>query len=348
MRRTTSLSRSRSATRRRPTPPSPRRGMWSRCELESNRVTANAIEPRAAIGEYHRGRATLHAPYHLAESARQPLAARRQRPEDPGDQAARDLARCRRRLRHEVRRLSGGWAGAVGVAPCRPAGEMDVDALGSVARRYPRPRSGRARGACARRPAARFWGCASTRCTRSVRTSSARPWSCRLFALKLAPGVYQMPALHAVGKGVFTNTGPRASLSRRRAAGGDLSDRAAARPRRRASSASIRSRSGGAISFRPPPCRTRPATGTTYDSGDFAHVMDECLKLADWNGFAQARRRSRRRTASCAAAASAISWKKPRCSTIAWSCASIRAAWSRSSPAPIRTARATPPSTRRW
>src|SRR5581483_6816935 len=26
-------------------------------------------------------------------------------------------------------------------------------------------------------------------------------------------------------------------------------------------------------------------TGITYDSGDFVHVMDECLQLADWNGF---------------------------------------------------------------
>jgi carbon-monoxide dehydrogenase large subunit len=26
-------------------------------------------------------------------------------------------------------------------------------------------------------------------------------------------------------------------------------------------------------------------TGITYDSGDFVHVMDECLKLADWDGF---------------------------------------------------------------
>jgi len=33
-------------------------------------------------------------------------------------------------------------------------------------------------------------------------------------------------------------------------------------------------------------------TGITYDSGDFVHVMDECLKLADWEGF------SKRATAS--------------------------------------------------
>ena len=35
----------------------------------------------------------------------------------------------------------------------------------------------------------------------------------------------------------------------------------------------------------------KTGTNTTYDSGDFAHVMDECLKLADWDGLRQARRR---------------------------------------------------------
>ena len=29
----------------------------------------------------------------------------------------------------------------------------------------------------------------------------------------------------------------------------------------------------------------KTATDIAYDSGDFAQVMDECLKLADWNGF---------------------------------------------------------------
>ena len=53
-----------------------------------------------------------------------------------------------------------------------------------------------------------------------------------LFAMRLAPGVYQMPAVHAIGKAVFTNTIPHGALSRRRPARGDLSDRAIARPRR--------------------------------------------------------------------------------------------------------------------
>ena len=30
-----------------------------------------------------------------------------------------------------------------------------------------------------------------------------------------------------------------------------------------------------------------PHSGMTYDSGDFTQVMDECLKLADWNGYAK-------------------------------------------------------------
>ena len=36
-------------------------------------------------------------------------------------------------------------------------------------------------------------------------------------------------------------------------------------------------------------------SGITYDSGDFAAVMDECLKLADWNGFAEARGANRKK-----------------------------------------------------
>jgi len=36
-------------------------------------------------------------------------------------------------------------------------------------------------------------------------------------------------------------------------------------------------------------------SGMTYDSGDFVHVMDECLKLADWNGFAKRAAESKKR-----------------------------------------------------
>src|SRR5262249_16350517 len=36
-------------------------------------------------------------------------------------------------------------------------------------------------------------------------------------------------------------------------------------------------------------------TGIIYDSGDFVHVMDECLKLADWNGFNKRAAESKKR-----------------------------------------------------
>ena len=85
-----------------------------------------------------------------------------------------------------------------------------------------------------------------------------------------------------------------AALSRRRTAGGDLSDRAVARPRR--ARRRHRSDRDQAAQFHPSraPCRTRLQTGITYDSGEFAHVMDECLKLADWNGFAKRAAKSKK------------------------------------------------------
>ncbi len=106
------------------------------------------------------------------------------------------------------------------------------------------------------------------------------------FAIKLAPGVYDIPALHAIGQGVYTNTGP---VHPYRGAGRPeatylierLLDRAA--PVVGIDPVEIRRRNFIAASAMP----HKTATNTTYDSGDFAQVMDECLKLADWNGFAK-------------------------------------------------------------
>ena len=93
----------------------------SSLRLDNNRLSANSIEPRAAIGDYDAADDgyTLYATSQNPHGNRSQLAG--QRAEDSGDQAARDLARRRRRLRHEGRRLSRGRAGAVGVAP-RSAG----------------------------------------------------------------------------------------------------------------------------------------------------------------------------------------------------------------------------------
>jgi carbon-monoxide dehydrogenase large subunit len=105
-----------------------------------------------------------------------------------------------------------------------------------------------------------------------------------LFALRLSPGVYNIPAVHAVAKAVFTNTVPLHPY------------RGAGRPEATYLIEQLLDRAARVIGVDPIEIRRRnfiPAaamphkiqTGITYDSGDFVHVMDECLKLADWNGF---------------------------------------------------------------
>ena len=107
-----------------------------------------------------------------------------------------------------------------------------------------------------------------------------------LFAMRLAPGVYQIPAVHAVARAVLTNAIPTAPY------------RGAGRPEATYLIEQLLDRAARVIGIDPVEIRRRnfiPSaamphklqTGITYDSGDFVHVMDECLKLADWNGFAK-------------------------------------------------------------
>jgi aerobic carbon-monoxide dehydrogenase large subunit len=107
-----------------------------------------------------------------------------------------------------------------------------------------------------------------------------------LFALRLAPGVYQIPAVHTVGRAVLSNTVPLAPY------------RGAGRPEATYLIEQLLDRAARVIGIDAVEIRRRnyiPAaampykigTGITYDSGDFVHVMDECLQLADWNGFAK-------------------------------------------------------------
>jgi carbon-monoxide dehydrogenase large subunit len=105
-----------------------------------------------------------------------------------------------------------------------------------------------------------------------------------LFAIRLSPGVYQIPAVHAVARAVLTNAIPTAPY------------RGAGRPEATFLIEQLMDRAARAVGVDPIEIRRRnfiPAaamphklqTGITYDSGDFVHVMDECLKLADWSGF---------------------------------------------------------------
>jgi carbon-monoxide dehydrogenase large subunit len=107
-----------------------------------------------------------------------------------------------------------------------------------------------------------------------------------LFAIRLSPGVYQIPAVHAVARAVLTNTIPLAPY------------RGAGRPEATFLIEQLLDRAAHVIGVDPIEIRRRNfipqsamphklQTGITYDSGDFVHVMDECLKIADWDGFAK-------------------------------------------------------------
>jgi len=115
-----------------------------------------------------------------------------------------------------------------------------------------------------------------------------------LFAIRLAPGVYQIPAVHAVARAVFTNTIPLAPY------------RGAGRPEATYLIEQLLDRAAKVVGIDAVEIRRRnfiPAaampykiqTGITYDSGDFVHVMDECLKVADWNGFGKRAAESKKR-----------------------------------------------------
>jgi carbon-monoxide dehydrogenase large subunit len=114
------------------------------------------------------------------------------------------------------------------------------------------------------------------------------------FALRFIPSVYDVKAFHAVNQGIFTNTsptGPYRGAGRPEAtylverlldkAAGELGiDRVEIRRRNLISQAQF-------------PYATQ--TGFVYDSGDFSGILDRCLKLADWEGF------EARKTASASA-----------------------------------------------
>jgi carbon-monoxide dehydrogenase large subunit len=105
-----------------------------------------------------------------------------------------------------------------------------------------------------------------------------------LFALKLAPGVYDIPAVHAVAQAVLTNTAPMAPY---RGAGRPeatfLIEQLIERAARVIGVDSIEIRRRNFIPASAMPHKLH--SGIAYDSGDFTRVMDDCLRLADWNGF---------------------------------------------------------------
>jgi aerobic carbon-monoxide dehydrogenase large subunit len=107
-------------------------------------------------------------------------------------------------------------------------------------------------------------------------------------AVRMMPSVYDVGAMHLTSKAVFTNASPMGVY------------RGAGRPEANYVVERLIDRAAAAMGLDPVELRRRnllpasalphrTATGSVYDSGDFAAVLEQCLALGDWPGFAARR-----------------------------------------------------------
>jgi len=114
-----------------------------------------------------------------------------------------------------------------------------------------------------------------------------------VYSLKLIPNVYAIPAVDLTTQGIFTHTAPTNPY------------RGAGRPEAIYVTERLLDLAADEMAIDPVEIRKRnfienlampfrTATGLVYDSGDFRAAADACLALADWDGFAERKERSRR------------------------------------------------------
>src|SRR5579871_3757523 len=255
-------------------------------KLVNNRVCANSIEPRAAIGQYH------------PDSESFTLYSTTQNPHGTRSHLARDVFKVPEvKLRVISPDVGGGFGMKGAVYPeealvlwaSRRLGGRPVKWVATRAEAFLADSHGRDQvvtGELALDEHGKILGLRVNALHDMGSHVFGAAMVVPLFALRLAPGVYQIPAVHVLGRAVLTNTIPLAPY------------RGAGRPEATFLIEQLLDRAARVLGVDPVEIRRRnyiPAsamphklgTGITYDSGDFVHVMDECLHLADWNGFAK-------------------------------------------------------------
>jgi aerobic carbon-monoxide dehydrogenase large subunit len=253
-------------------------------KLNNSRITANSIEPRAAIGQYH------------PDADNYTLHSTSQNPHGTRSAVAGNVLRIpETKLRVISPDVGGGFGMKHGGYPedalvvwaSRRVGGRPVKWVGTRSEALLGDSQGRDQvvtGELAIDGGGKILGLRVNALHAMGSHVFAASMVVPLFAMRLAPGVYQIPAVHCVGKAVFTNTIPMAPY------------RGAGRPEATYLIEQLLDRAAKVVGIDPIEIRRRnfiPAaamphklqTGITYDSGDFVHVMDECLKLADWDGF---------------------------------------------------------------
>ena len=263
--------------------------------------------------------------------------------------AARDRARCRRRLRAQEPVLSGGAGSARGRARCSGARS---NGSRTGARASPPPTMSASRTGRSRRRSSADGKLLAIRghlrhdhgaCTPS---GPSLPQNATTNLL----GPYVLPALSARSLALPHQPGAGDLDARRRPAARHLRHGAAARPHRRRARACARR--GAPAQSHPAArrcptsrrCVTRDGLPMTYDSGDYLECQRRALAAAGWTDF-PARREAARRAGPPARhrACELRRGHRPRPVRERRACASGRRARSWSPPAPPRRARARTP-----
>jgi carbon-monoxide dehydrogenase large subunit len=264
-----------------------------RVKLENNRITANSLEPRATIGAYDPSDGT----YLLYTSSQNPHGAR--------TLVARDVLRVpENRIRVIAPDVGGGfglksnahvedplvlWASKRCGRPVKwtatrsdaligdyhardqvVSGEMALDADGKIL--------------AIRADALHGVGAyTSAVCAAPI-----------IFSLEFIPNVYDVKDVDLQTRAIFSNTSPvTAYRGTGRPEAIYLVERLIELAAKKCGFDPIEIRRRNLIPPTALPYRT--ATGVTYDSGDFARVLDRALDLADWKGFAARRNESEKR-----------------------------------------------------
>ena len=113
------------------------------------------------------------------------------------------------------------------------------------------------------------------------------------FSLRFIPAAYDIQNIHIMSQGLFTNTsqsGPYRGAGRPEAA--YFTERLIEHAARTISMDPAEIRRRNLIAPNKLPYQT--PTFWTYDSGEFARLLDKCLETSDWKGFAARKRASQR------------------------------------------------------
>jgi carbon-monoxide dehydrogenase large subunit len=261
--------------------------------LENNRVAPNAMEPRAALGQYEPADGT----YTLYTSSQAPHAVRTQ-------VAGLVLHLPETSVRVIAPDVGGGfgvkadaypedalvlWAARRCGRPVKWIGTRSDAILGDNHGRDQVVHAELALDAAGKILAIRSHALHAVGCY--IASAAVAPL---LYSLRYTPGVYDVKTLHLTTKAVFTHTTPLGVY------------RGAGRPEGIYAIERLMDEAAVRIGLSPDEIRRRnyiapdqmpyaTATDSVYDSGEFERLMDECMALADWRGYPARQAESKRK-----------------------------------------------------